>query len=368
MKTVTGDFNDISMIWELRGNYPNIANYEGIDIAELTKGDEDPMFLTLPIGEADSISGNKRLYDNDWLTELERQVETKKPIGIMGHLREDDLATEFPPEAIHWVGTQRVNEILWGKGYVPPGEARDRVRRYKATNKSLATSIFAHAKGVWDSAKNAYHMAAKSMDLHQIDIGPADRVGVASLARVPGLTAEMENKNNGVDDTPEEETMDKLTVINEMTADDAHLLPQPVADAILATVEEAPEIGIVAEMCEALGVKDGAELADVIKEMKEEKETAAQTAVSDRIQELVTNKETGIKLETARGIVTELVTAKQPQTAEEADAAYKEVVESDSVKAVLEMTVKAQSGPSMETPAQGKKSKSKYFDIPKEAE
>ena len=350
------DFQDVMVIWELRGDYPtDIPLFSDVDIAELTAGDNDPMFLTLPIGQENVKSKNGRYYDSAFLAELERQVIATKPIGIMGHLKAEDLGTDFPEEAIHWVGTKRVGEMLWGKGYVPPGAARERVRRYKATNKPLATSIFAEAAGQFDKAVNAIRMAAKSLKLNQIDIGPADRVGVPSLARLPLVTAEMQQ--------PKEEQMDKLTVINEMTADDARLLPKPVQEAILATVQPAPEVALVSELRGVLGADDKANVVQLVTELKEAKETAAKTAVSNRIAELVNG---GIKVEAMRGMVTELVNARAPKTVDDVQAAYTAVTEMESVKAALTAAVVGAMGPNITTPTQPQNSKAVYFNIPQE--
>ena len=355
------NFQDVMVIWELRGDYPtDIPYFSDVNIAELTAGDDDPMFLTLPIGQANVTSRNGRHYDNDFVAELERQVIANKPVGIMGHLKPEDLGTEFPEEAIHWVGTKRVGEMLWGKGYVPPGAARERVRRYKATNKPLATSIFAEAAGVYDKAVSAIRMAAKSLKLNQIDIGPADRVGVPSLARLPLVTSEMQSNNDS------EEQMDKLQVINEMTADDARLLPKPVTEAILATVKPAPEVQLVTELRDALGVDDKADVVKLVTELKKATETAAKTAVSNRIKELVEDKEKGIKVESMRGVVTELVTARNPQTVEEVEAVYTAVCEMQAVKDGLQAAVSGAMGPNITTPTAPQNGQHKYFNIPQE--
>ena len=352
------DFQDVMVIWELRGDYPtDIPLFSDVDIAELTAGDNDPMFLTLPIGQENVKSKNGRYYDSAFLAELERQVIATKPIGIMGHLKAEDLGTDFPEEAIHWVGTKRVGEMLWGKGYVPPGAARERVRRYKATNKPLATSIFAEAAGQFDKAVNAVRMAAKSLKLSQIDIGPADRVGVPSLARLPLVTAEMQTNQD-------EEQMDKVQIIREMTIDDADLLPKSVREAILATVQPAPEIALVTELRGVLGADDKADVVSLVSELKQEKETAAKTAVSNRITELVND---GIKIEAMRGMVTELVTARAPKTAEEAQTAYTAVTEMESVKAALTAAVQVAMGPNLTTPMQKTKGSAvdEWFPLPK---
>jgi len=365
-KTTSGaaadNFQDVMVIWELRGDYPDIPHFEGVDIAELTKGDDDPTFITLPIGKVNSKSGNNRYYDESWIKELERQAIEQRPVGIMGHIKESEIDTAFPSEAVHWVGIKRVNEMLWGKAYVTPGPDRDRIRRYKATNKPLSTSIFAHAQGVWDKALGAYRMVAETMRLHQIDIGPVDRVGIPSLGRVPLLTAEMQSNEN------EDTQMDKLQVINEMTAEDARLLPKPVQDAILATVQPAPEVALVTELRGALGVDGKADVVKLVTELKEETEKAAKTAVSNHITELVEDKDTGIKVESMRGLVTELVTARNPQTKEEAEQAYKLVTEMESVKVSLQAAVNGVMGPKMTTPAQPQNGTPIYFNIPKAKE
>lgn len=337
---MSGYINDTMVIWELRGSYPEVKHFEDIDIAELTRGDDEPMFLTLPIGQANVTSGNKRFYDEAWLAELERQTTEKRPVGIMGHLKESDLANEFPPEAIHWVGVQRVGEMLWGKGYVPPGEARERVRRYKATNKKLATSIFAKAEGVWDKAQGVLRMIARSLDLQQIDIGPADRVGIPGLAAIPLVTAEMQQSNEVMN-------MDKLQIIKEMTADDARLLPDSVQQAILANVPTPKEVGIVAELRGVVGADDGADLTAVVAELVKEQKAARQAAVDTRVTELVNE---GIKIEDMRPLVIELVNAHNPQTREAAEAAYGRVVEMENVKSALAAYVKAAMGPNQGMP------------------
>jgi hypothetical protein len=250
------------------------------------------------------------------------------------------------------VGVKRIGEMLWGKGYIPPGEARERIRRYKATNKKIATSIYAKARGDYDKAFDSLRMAADSMQLHQIDIGPVDRVGIPSLGMVPFITAEMTNNNQ------ETNTMDKLTVINEMTAEDARLLPDPVRQAIIAGVQTPPEVAIVSELRTELG--DGDMLA-VIREMKQEQEARKMAAVTGRITELVTE---GIKVESLRPLVVELVQAKAPATVEAVEGAYKAVAESVTVTELLKAHVTQTGGPPLRTGLQGQQGGNKYFVIP----
>lgn len=364
-RQVRGMFKDVTVIRELRGNYPaDIPFFTDVDIAELTKGDSDPMYLTIPIGQVNVVSGNKRFYGEAWVQELERQVIAKRPIGIMGHLKEEDLATEFPPEAIFWVGVKRVGEFLWGKGYIPAGAARDRVRRYKAANKAIATSIFAIAEGVWNKARGALDMLAETLDLKQIDIGPADRVGIPGLASVPLLTAEMQVTN-----TEQEHEVSKEQVIQELSR--AQVQPQRGWQAPSNAQSESEIVAIR----EVLGLDDNADVTATVKEMKEFRETQRQAAVKAHITEMATpdpkrkpDEDKSIAQEAVRALVIEMVEATAPKSVQEAEAAYDKVIASPNVTELLKSKVVQTMGPRQGTPVAGKHGQSKYFKIPKEDE
>lgn len=367
MNEIKGNFNDVLIVSELRGGFPNVQIASDVDYAGLIAGDDNPVFLTLPIGKANVTSVNQRHYDEAWLQELERQTLSNRPVGLMGHLSKEERAHVFPEEAIHWVGALRDGDTLWGKGYVPPGEARKRIQRYKAQGKKLATSIDAYAEGVWDANVNAYRMSAASMKLAQIDIAPADRAGVPDLSAVPVLTTEMaETQVETNEDNP---TMDKLQVINEMTAEDARLLPDAVRSAIVASVPTPPEVALVQELRTVLDLPAGADIKAHLATMRAEQETARKQAVAGRIKELVEDKDKGIKLVAMRGVVTELVNARNPQTVAEAEAAYNAVIALDTIKPLFNGAVQEIMGPAQTTTvANGQPGKPKYYTIPGEKE
>lgn len=354
-------FNDVLFISEFRGKYPDVPISEGIDYNALIEGDDDPVFVTLPIGKINAKSGNKRFYDEAFVTELERQVIANKPIGLMGHLSAEQRATEFPAEAVHWVGAMRVGELLWGKGYLPKGEARARVQRYKATKKQIATSIDAMAEGVWDEAIGAYRMQAKTLKLSQIDIAPADRAGISDLAAIPHLTTEMVN---GVIDQQKKDdpSMDKLQAIRELTAEDIKLLPDSVRNAILAG---APEVALVQELRTVLDLPAGADIKAHLANLRTEQEKQRKDAIKARVRELVEDAEKGVKIVALRGMITEMIRLRDPQTVAEVDGIFTEVVASDAVKAALTSAVQETMGPNQTVQhTNGQPGKPKYYSIP----
>lgn len=366
---IRGDFRDTLAVTELRGSYPAVPTSLDVDYDALIAGDPSPMFLTIPIGKAGVTSGNQRHYDEAFVMELERQTLANKPIGLMGHLPTADRATAFPPEAVHWVGAARQGDTLWGKAYVVPGPVRERIARYKAQGKAIATSIDAFAEGAWDASLKAYRMDAKSLRLNQIDIAPADRAGIPDLAAVPLLTTEMQPDEQPQDTPPEmdsnkEPVMDKLQVIQELTAEDARLLPDSVRAAIVETVPTPPEVATVQAVREALGLDAAADLVTVVAEMRRTQDEQARQAVHNRIVELAADADKGVKLEAVRGLVVELVQARNPASIQEAESVYAQVVESDAVKAALKAQVISTMGPRQGTPVAGQSSARRYFQIP----
>lgn len=357
---------EIMAVWEFRGEYPEVQIAEGVDYGELTEGDDAPVFVTLPIGKANVLSANKRFYDDAFLQELERQVVANRPVGLMGHLRAEDRATEFPAEAVHWVGARRDGDLLWGKGYVPPGEARQRLRRYKASGKKIATSIDALVEGIWDESVGGMRVKAQGMRLGQIDIAPADRAGIADLAAVPLLTKEMAGDAQP-EQAQKEQDVNREQVIREMTAADVALLPDAVRQAVLGQAAPAPETATVAALREALGLDAKADVVDAVQEMRRTQAEQQKAAVAARIKELAADPDKGVKIAPVRELVVELVTARNPTTVQEAEATYAAVVASEPVKQALALQVRETLGPKLGTPVQGQGDAAKYFVIPADA-
>lgn len=335
-------FREVMFVSEFKGKYPDVPIAAGVDYDALVDGDDDPVFVTLPIGKVNALSGNRRFYDEAFVAELERQVLANKPIGLMGHLSAEQRATEFPMEAVHWVGARRVGELLWGKGYVPKGEARERLRRYKATKKQIATSIDAIAEGVWDDSVSAYRMQADTLKLAQIDIAPADRAGIADLAAVPHFTTEM--AVYGTQET-EEEGMDREQIIREMTPADVRLLPPAVRDAVLSTAAPPPEVTQMTAIRETLGLTADDDPVASVAVLRREQDAQRAAQVVARIKELATTGDKAVKMESVRGLVIELVQARNPQSVQEAEAAYDAVIATDSIKRLLAAQVREMMGP-----------------------
>jgi len=184
---------------EFRGNFPQIATGEGVQLDALTLGDDDPFFVTLPIAVVGETSVNGLHYDETLVNSIQAQMVGRG--GLMGHIDDEDRDTAFPIEAADWIGALRQGATLWGKAYVPPGAAREYIRRLKARGGRLATSIYgpyaAHKKqsdGSW---------RAEGFQLETLDLAPADRAAL-KLGGDFNITMQMENSQEDIEMTKDE--------------------------------------------------------------------------------------------------------------------------------------------------------------------
>ncbi len=359
-------FTDVVAIFEFRGQYPTVPITEGVDYEALIAGDEEPLFVTMPIGKAGSTSGNKRHYDEEFITELEKQVLQRIPIGIMGHLTTEERKTKFPDEGVFWVGAVREKDMLWGKGYIPPGPVRDRVKRYKNTGKALATSIDAKASGQWDKDLGAMKMNGASLDLHQIDFAPAERAGVSDLAVVPLISKELGEGTNEYDINAIEgdNAMDKLDVLKELTAEDVQHLPTVVREAILETVEVPVEVEGMKQIRESLGVDKDADVNARIVEILNEKTEQLKAQISVKITELV---DEGIKLDSVKPVVKRYIEDEAPATVDAVQECYDKVIKDETITELLKAQVDG-AGPEHKGTNTNAKTEAKYFVIPTKKE
>lgn len=228
---------------EFRGNFPAVETAQSIDTKALEGEDPSPVYVTLAVAEIDKTSANGLLYDEALVSQLAREVPGKW--GIFGHIgwMESDLA--FPKAEVYWVGTALQGERLWAKGYVPPGEARETVRRLKATGAGIGTSIYGVGEREFVTEGQFKLIDFK---LHQLDFAPTDRAALRMNSPI-ALTREMVNNS--------EEEVGKAEIIAALTAGDVDTLPKVVIEAVVAKhAPQPPDSHQIAEMRVQIAAKD----------------------------------------------------------------------------------------------------------------
>lgn len=197
-------------VGEFRGDFPEVPAAAGVDLEALKADDPAPFFVTLPVGKIGEVSDNGLEYDEDLVNGLVAQINAERPTGIMGHLTAEQLSTEYPEPEVYWVGATLKEGTAWAKGYVPPGKARDTLRRLKAVGGKAATSIFG-LPGRRVPVGNG-NWKAEDFRLQQLDLAPYERAAL----RLGGgfvVTAEMDYGQEREDDMPtREQIIAELTI------------------------------------------------------------------------------------------------------------------------------------------------------------
>ena len=359
------------MEWQFSGTVPDVPTSKEVNIAELTKGDENPVFVTLPSVRANATSDKQIYYGSDVVKEIMRQVVTERPTGIMGHLKDEDRSTKFPIPDVYWVGAALQNDLLWVKGYVPPGKVAEMLTKMKAANSKVALSIYGLANHTWDAKRGAW--VASELSLEQIDIAPPKRSGLG-MAMTPHITAEM--SGNGKHEEVEK-PMDKLEVINSLTPDDVKHLPKNVVSEIIKADGSQK---VISEMRAALNIEESVNLVEYVtglqKQVAEHQQVALESTIVAEIAKTVLPdapaEDESVK--SMRAIVSDLTKARLPKDAAAVPTIVKEVMESAAVKSQLERVVITEMGPNhkrrVADPNKGSADtgESNYFEIPGEKE
>lgn len=251
---------------DFKGAFPDVPFAPGVNPDELTAGDGEPFFITLPIAEVGMVSANKLKYTREFCQSLVEQINTDKPTGIRGHIRDDERRYAYPEPAVFWVGATLDADKVWAKGYVPPGATREEYRIKKATGAPAATSIYGKPLKVMAHGDGTY---TPILSLEQVDLAPHKRAAHGK-GYTFAVTRELETKE-------ETKPMDKT--IKEMTAAElsAALDPAVVAELVELHARPAAEAApdpVIAEMKQAVTERD-ATIAEL-----EQQVTAQQTALS----------------------------------------------------------------------------------------
>jgi hypothetical protein len=294
------------------------------------------MFVSLPIAEIGAISNNGLLYDEALVDSIAEQINTKRPGGIFGHLKEEERSTSFPLPAGLWVGAKRFGQTLWAKSYVPPSAARDYVLNLKAVGGELATSIY--GKGKYEKVRGGVRRLV-NLKLESLDYAPPGRAALG-LAAIPHLTAEMQ------DDQEIDNMTDKAQVIAELTVDE---VPAKLREAIIAEAGKQDEaMHAIAELENSVKAKDEviAEMQGIIEEHRVER---LNSAIDAKVAELtdwqVTDDEGKAKLAKLRALLRGQILTRLgdkqsiDRVAEIGDAAW------EDIKPIAEMVRDALAGP-----------------------
>lgn len=296
-----------------------------INVAELTEGDSNPMFVTARVLE-ETTSNNGNIYTKDILDKVCEQININKPYAYRGHIEESKRSTKAPHPETQWlyaeVRSSEGRSELFAKGYVFQGakRLREQLKIASRVKKLVPVSISGDAYSKYNKQKGGNELTG--ITIESIDWARDGAQGVKTAGAVT-VTREMNNENIMND----KEFKQK---ISEMKADELRELNPEL-------VEELSQKSTLTEMATILGV-DSEGVKAKIEEMQKNLETA--TSEKKTLQEQLNSYEidrelrSRVKNSAARKVVRKMVLTEMKLGAESKDAIVK-VLDSEEGKAVI---------------------------------
>lgn len=363
---------------------PDIQLPADVDLKALEAALGELVFATLPIGKVDVQSRNKRRYTRESVASLVKQVNELRPEGRWGHLSEEEMGTRYEPPAIRWLAaTLDSKGMAWGKALALTEEAKRHFKAAEATKSKIGSSIFGVEPVVNEQGSIVNYR------LVTIDLANSERVGIPEATAVPKITKEMAGEENMPQENGTTPTVSEVAVIQQRDelkhkVDDLEIqvnnLTPFKADVskireTLALSEKGNVVASVTELStqvnairETFGLDAGVNLATFLRDYHERHLKLAQenTALLGATVKAVVEEQ--VKIESARGMIIEMVQDRKPITSEQVSEAVKAVLEKPSVKEFLQKQMQQEAGPNLQNPVTNSRtsgdSQKQYVEIP----
>lgn len=313
---------------ELQGAMPDVPLANGIDYSALVLGDTNPVFLTLPLMKAGTVSRNGRRYDAAAVSTLVEQINKHRPGGIKGHLPAEQRSTRFDLPSLMWVGARLdADGMAWGKAYIPQyaADVREYVLKSKARRAAVATSIYGTAQMDGDDVRD--------LQIESIDLVDPTRAGVPDAVAEPVVTTESIQEGSDMSDQLIAEVRKQQTEIAESLRQISELQKQvaeltPLKETLTAIREMVGQDDVIAAIKTLK--------ADMEKAQVETRKNSIAEAIKTALGDIAKNPE-------ATQVIGEMVGAvDSPDTA---TARVKALLEQDHVKKMLKALTVGSSGP-----------------------
>jgi hypothetical protein len=370
---ITGVIMEITS--HFQGKYPDVPFAPGVDHKGLVEGDDDPMFVTLPIGKVDTVSRNGRKYNREAVESIVNTIMNETSKGMQGHLTDSQRSYSYSMPSLYWVGaTLESDGMAWGKAYVPKTfpTVREHFRISMKASAEVATSLYGTATVDEDGAVH-------DLNLESLDLVDPKRRGVEEAGAIPKVTQESVVEEESV----EEGNMPPDAIKNGQNNDQSNTpadTPEVQAlaeikrkhrDEVRGLLEQLDEnrdkLADYASVAELLGNPKDIVVAAMawraeIEYLKRENSQLLWESIKSQVADKV-------KVEDRRPVIEQLVRDRKPVTRNEVTSALEDVLGQEYVKTLLKSGVQETMGPNQTNPVKpddkGEQETSSPIIIPK---
>lgn len=322
----------INLIAEINGEIAvsDIPIAPGVDLEKLKEGDSEPLEVAVEINSG--LSTRKWNYTPETIKKIVDQINERTPNGFLGHQKPEDIDSEFPDVATHWIGALFRDGKAFVRGYVDPSMAK--LKRLIKSNRVRQVSIF----GIPTLTQSGGETKVTDYQLLSLDWTPLDRNGMPTriVATSEMATLDLFNEfdsiaaqNSSKSGTPGGETMTKEEIIaavklmlakGEMKSEEVKAL---VGDA-----EEAVKVKDIAAKLKVEPDKLEGELGRLMGVEQDVKKEKHSKLVEKVLKEKIAD-------ETIRGLVGEILQTGMEDDEIKITAEIAKVLEKDVVKKAM---------------------------------
>lgn len=303
----------------------------GVDLEKLKAGDDDPLEVVVEIESGKSKRGWN--YTKQTLQKIVEQVIRNSPNGFLGHQKPEEVSTEFPDIATHWIGAKfqdfgdKAKAFI--RGYVDP-KFKD-LKRWIRAGRIKQVSIFGMPK-LKVSANGETDVV--DYQLLSIDWTPKDRNGmptrvVAISGEMVDWVGEIQTNSGGEPKVNKEEV---LKALRGMIASGE--IKKEDLGPIVGEMFKSPAVGEMTEVRQLLGLDEGGdvkgEISTLIDKAKKFDEAQHKELVNKVLEKKVASK-------AARAIVGEMLKVDIGATEEQIAGEIDKLLAKDSVREAISM-------------------------------
>lgn len=261
-------------------------------------GDDTPEFPVIRVEEGWSRSG--RLYDADFLESVAEQTNALEPVGHLGHIEDDKVATAFPDPQTTWFGAitrtepskqkDRIGEMvktIYIAGYNLPGA---KVRQYLKAKAVRGISWFGTGEQVPIPGKGAqvrnFRLLALDWARKLAEGMPTSSV-VAIASEMEGSVADKSLATVSPEEFEKENPNGYALLVSKVEAKQADTIRE--MEEKVKDGEDAKSL--LAEIRKALHIKEDADplaaIADAMSKLGERAKATLDTALTKVLEEKV---------------------------------------------------------------------------------
>lgn len=323
----------------------SVALAPWVDLAAMIDGEERPLQVVVAIPEG--VSTRKWYYEMGALNDIHQGILSNGLPGFLGHQKPEDVDTQFPVPATHWIGsridTSNARAILYVRGLID--RSMDNLKRWIRTRMIRQVSIYGRPKLSRSAAGETRVVGYAPLS---IDWTPLNRAGMPTRIVAMG---EMDRVLAAGEQPPPEETSDvNLSEIVAWLKTNKTTAPQLAGemgwtfdsiagemggDAHRAIVARADALG---EVAAALGLEKTAPSADVLSAATAAR--TAQSAAGSTVHQQLVDKVIGemVAAEHVRPLVKDLLRIEPGTPEPKIKEAVGEIMAREHVKAMLGAT------------------------------